>query len=70
MNTQNQSDRERVSGMGNDINRVMEMAEKSRKYLQQIALLSGIILEAEIEVFPGMRLVPFPPSLGKKEIPQ
>ena len=66
MNTQNQSDREKVSGADDDINRAMEIAEDSRKHFQQIALLKGIMLDAEAEVFPEIRLVPFPPSLGKK----
>ena len=72
MSTQNQSDRERASCTVDEIDSAIEMAEKSRKHFQQIALLKGIVLETEIEVFPGVRLVPFPPSLGKKgtEIPR
>ena len=48
------------------------MAEESRKHFQGIAVLDGIVLETEIEVFPGVHLVPLPPSLGKKgaEIPR
>ena len=36
-----------------------------------VVLLDGIVLENEVEVFPGICLVPFPQSLGKKgkEIP-
>ena len=69
---QNQSDRQNTPCTGDDINRAIEMAEESRKHFQQIALLNGIVLEAEIEVFPGVRLVPCPASLGKrgKEIPR
>ena len=37
-----------------------------------VRLLNGIVLENEVEVSPGIRLVPFPSSLGKKgkEIPR
>ena len=72
MSIQNQSDRQNTPCTDDDINRAIEEAEKSRKHFQQIALLKGIVLEAEIEVFPGVRLVPFPASLGKKgkEIPR
>lgn len=37
-----------------------------------VVLLNGIVLENEVEIFPGIRLVPFPSTLGKKrkEIPR
>ena len=72
MNTQNQSDCQNTPLTDDEITQAIEMAEKSRKHFQQIALLKGIRLETEIEVFPGVRLVPFPASLGKrgKEIPR
>ncbi len=72
MITQNQPDCQNILLTDDAINRAIEMAEKSRKRFQQIALINGIVLETEIEVFPGIRLVPFPPSLGKrgKEIPR
>ena len=72
MSIQNQSDRQNTSCTDDDINRAIEAAEKSRDSFQNIALLDGIMIEAEVEVFPGIRLVPFPPSLGKKgkEIPR
>lgn len=72
MITQNQSDCQNTPLTDDEINCAIEMAEKSRKHFQQIALLNGIVFEAKIEVFPGVRLVPFPASLGKKgkEIPR
>ena len=72
MSEQNQPDHQNTPCTDDDINRAIEMAEKSRKHFQQIALFNGIVLETEIEVFSGIRLVPFPSSLGKKgtEIPR
>lgn len=72
MSTLNQSNYQNTLLTDDEINRAIEMAEKSRKHFQQIALLNGIGLEIEVEVFPGIRLVPLPPSLGKKgtEIPR
>ena len=72
MSTPNQSDCERSSCLIDERDSAIKMAEKSRKHFQQIALLNGIVLETEIEVFPGIHLVPFPSSLGKrgKEIPR
>ena len=64
---QNQSDIKNASCTDDDINHAIEVAEKSRKHFQQIALLSGIVLETEIEAFPGVRLVPFSSSLRKRE---
>ena len=71
MSTQNQSNNERGLCPIDEIDNAIEMAEKSREHFQQIALLNGIVLETEVEVFPGIHLVPFPASLGKKgkEIP-
>ena len=62
MNIQNQSDCQNTSCTNDDINRAIEVAEKSRDSFQHILLLDRIVLQAEIEVFPGIRLVPFPPS--------
>ena len=72
MGTQNQSDHHDTSGTVDEIDDPIKMAEKSRKHFQGIAVLDGIVLETEIEVFPGVCLVPFPPSLGKRgaEIPR
>ncbi|MXY27345.1 hypothetical protein F4Y59_04165, partial [Candidatus Poribacteria bacterium] len=72
MSIPTQPDRQNRPGIDDDINHAIEMAEKSREHFQQIALLNGIVLETEMEVFPGVRLIPFPPSLGKrgKEIPR
>ena len=72
MGTQNQSDHQDTSGTVDEIDDPIKMAEESRKHFQGIAVLDGIVLETEIEVFPGVYLVPLPPSLGKKgaEIPR
>lgn len=72
MSTQNQSNHQNTPLADDEINREIEMAEKSREHFQQIVLLNGIVLETETEVFPGIRLIPFPASLGKKgkEIPR
>ena len=72
MSTQNQSDCQNAPDTDDEVNRAIEMAEKSRKHFQQIVLLNGIGLETKIEVFPGVRLVPVLSSLGKKgkEIPR
>ena len=72
MGTQNQSDHQDTSGTVNEIDDPIKMAEESRKHFQGIAVLDGIVLETEIEIFPGVCLVPFPPSLGKRgaEIPR
>ena len=65
MSIQNQSDRQNTPLTDEDINRAIAIAEENRKHFQQIILLSKMVLETEIEVFPGIRLVPFPP-LGKR----
>ena len=72
MGTQKQSDHQDTSGTVDEIDDAIKMAEKSRKHFQSIAVLDGIVLETAIEVFPGVCLVPFPPSLGKRgaEIPR
>ena len=72
MSTQNQSDRQNTPLTDDDISRAIEVAEKSRDSFQHVPLLDGIVLEGEVEFIPGVRLVPFPPSLGKKgkEIPR
>ena len=72
MGTQNQSDHQDTSGTVDEIDDLIKMAEESRKHFQGIAVLDGIVLETEIEIFPGVCLVPFPPSLGKRgaEIPR
>ena len=72
MGTQNQSDHQDTSGTVNEIDDPIKMAEESRKHFQGIAVLDGIVLETEIEIFPRVCLVPFPPSLGKRgaEIPR
>ncbi len=31
-----------------------------------LVLLGGIVLENEVEVFPGIHLIPFPSTLGEK----
>ena len=71
MGTQNQSDHQDTSGTVDEIDDPIKMAEETRKHFRQIILLKGIVLETEIEVFPGIRLVPFW-RLGKrgKEIPR
>ena len=71
MSTQNQPDRQNTPLTDDEIDRLIEEAENARTSFQQILLLDGIVLQDEVEVFPGIRLVPFPPSLGKrgKEIP-
>lgn len=66
MSIPNQVDYQNTLCTDGDINHAIEMAEKSRQHFQQIALLNGIVLETEMEVFPGVRLIPFPASLGKK----
>ena len=72
MSIQNQFACQNTPCVDDDINKGIEAAENSRGPFQHITLLDGIVLKAEVEVFPGMRLVPFPPSLGKKgmEIPR
>ena len=72
MSIPNRPDHQNSPCPDDDINRAIKMAEKSREHFQQIALLNEIMLETEIEVFRGVRLVPFPSSLGKigKEIPR
>ena len=66
MSIQNQSACQNTPCVDDNINKGIEAAENSRDSFQHITLLDGIVIEAEVEVFPGMRLVPFPPSLGKK----
>lgn len=44
------------------------MTQQSRNSLS-VALLHGIVLQTEVEVFPGVRLVPFPPLKRGQEIP-
>lgn len=66
MDTSNQSDHQNTPLTDDEVNRAIQEAEKSSKHFQQIALLNGIVLETEIEIFPGVRLVPFTPSLGKR----
>ena len=44
------------------------MTQHSRNSLS-VALLDGIVLQTEVEVFPGVRLVPFPPLKRGQEIP-
>ncbi len=48
------------------------MSEINHSSFQTFFLLNGIVLANEVEVFQGVRLVPFPLTLGKKdkEIPQ
>ena len=72
MSIQNQFACQNTPCVDDDINQGIEAAENSRGSLQRLTLLDGIVLKAEVEVFPGVRLVPFPPSLGKKgsEIPR
>ena len=72
MSIQNQSDRPNAPCTDDNISRAIEEVEESPGTFQHVPLLDGIVLETEVEVFPGIRLVPFPPSLGKKgtEIPR
>ncbi|MDE0017855.1 MAG: HEPN domain-containing protein [Candidatus Poribacteria bacterium] len=49
-----------------EINRAIEEAENARDSFQYIRLLDGIVLQDEVEIYPGIRLVPFPQSLGKR----
>lgn len=42
------------------------MSEINHSSFQTFFLLNGIVLENEVEVFQGIRLVPFPSTLGKK----
>ena len=66
MSTQNQSDCQNTPLTDDEINRAIEEAENARDSFQYIRLLDGIVLQDEVEIFPGIRLVPFPPSLGKR----
>ena len=71
MSTHNQSNHQNTP-LTDDMNRAIEMAEESRSYFNISHLLDGIVLQDEVEICPGIRLVPFPSSLGKrgKEIPR
>ena len=66
MSTQNQSNHQSTPLTDDEINPEIEMAEKSRDSFQYILLLDGIVLQDEVEIFSGIRLVPFPRSLGKR----
>ncbi|MDE0397839.1 MAG: HEPN domain-containing protein [Candidatus Poribacteria bacterium] len=66
MNIKKQSDRQNTPLTDDEINRAIEEAENARDSFQYIWLLDGIVLQDEIEIFPGIRLVPFPRSLGKR----
>ena len=66
MITQNQSDCQNTPLTDDEINRAIEEAENARDSFQYIRLLDGIVLRDEVEIFPGIRLVPFPRSLGKR----
>lgn len=72
MSRQNQSSSQNTPDSTNDLDSAIRWTEKIRDSFQHIPLLDGIVLESEVEVFPGVHLVPFPPSLGKrgKEIPR
>lgn len=66
MSRQNQSSLQNTSDSTDDINSAIKWVEKIRDSFQYIVLLDGIVLESEVEIFPGGRLVPFPLSLGKR----
>lgn len=72
MSIQNQSDCQNTPLTDDKYNRVMEETEHMRDSFQHIPLLDGIVLQDEVEIFPGIRLVPVLSSLGKreKEIPR
>ena len=71
MSTQNQSDCQNTPVPDNESNLAIEDAENAHGSFQNIPLLNGIVLESEVQVFPGVRLVPFPLSLKKgTEIPR
>lgn len=65
MSVQNQSDLKNPP-LTDDENRAREEAVNARDSFQYIWLLDGIVLQDEVEIFPGIRLVPFPLSLGKR----
>ncbi len=72
MNKKNQSNYQSSSCASEDNDSVIEEVESSRRSFEHIVLLDGIILKDEVEVLPGVRLVPCLPSLGRqeKEIPR
>lgn len=72
MSTRNQSNHQNTPLTDDEINRAIEEAENARDSFQYIRLLDGIVLQDEVEVFPGIHLVPVLSSLGKreKEIPR
>ena len=71
MRIQNQSDHQNTPGPDSESNLVIEEDENAHDSFQNIPLLDGIVMESEVEVFPGVRLVPLPPSLKKgTEIPR
>lgn len=72
MSTQNQSNHQNTPLTDDEINCAIEEAENARDSFQYIRLLDRIVLQDEAEICPGIRLVPFPPSLGKRgeEIPR